>query len=870
MARAVLNVELEGGMYADPQHTDGWSSTIRGGKYAGASMRRCHCFFLVLVLAAASAGSLVASQKAVSEEEHVLQTQSSAASLGLKRLPDEKPEDAQLPVRRAGAAAHRRGARLRLRRKRRAEREAKIGNKDPGNASEGVGGASGEPGLKRNDAGNDDSKTGSGTGREQGEMTLQTSIMAAQSQNADSLLLKDDGGSDSEPISTTDSATTSSAKGAAEQEVKPSLVDQMRPGDLGGSQKSTEPLPHDGWTQVGSDDPGDPDKEHSYPALDTPDDDPYDLSKFGATVGRNRASDLEAGDGVQAASKDAGDKAAGGHGGKNPRQQSGDSESQAALDGEQSSDGARSSSEAGDIPDSAPGKKPAAGGRGDAGAKEDARFGKVSGGGSKAGSAKCGSGAKSDGGGSKGSDAKIGSGGWTGGGAGADMASSDKEPAENLKGLHDAIALLQKGDVGDGVFELGANEDEEDDGETVEGGMTKGAAGKTKDRKDKKFQNQDNLAGSAKTAGQNSKARASRNEQSSADRADQKGKSGADRNEQRDASSAEQQKKAGASKSEGSTAESTNRKEEAEIDTADQSRASDSDGQPEQATGQKDRSAPRTFDRLLDHYKVASFLDVPCGDGDQVSNKVDHFPTSHPSDIRYIGVDDSEAAIESAESVHGDTPNWSFQVQDYVHRSLPNADLLVSRAALLRPDMLTLVDMLENFALSGAKYLLLGSFEKLTFTVPSISTESDNSKESDQDEVESVVITYSVSLQQEPFSLDSPLQVFSEPEGFGAKFGTAAISGKTAVGGTAAKTGESAKADIVDKSDGDAKTEKNAKGGVEAKAGDGVSSEKDAASLDDAESGVANRQMLLYTGDYLRQQDFSDMRDRAELFLFGL
>lgn len=46
-------------------------------------------------------------------------------------------------------------------------------------------------------------------------------------------------------------------------------------------------------------------------------------------------------------------------------------------------------------------------------------------------------------------------------------------------------------------------------------------------------------------------------------------------------------------------------------------------------------------------------------------------------------MDSSEAAIDSAARVHGDTPNWSFHVQDYVHESLPKADLLVSRAALL-------------------------------------------------------------------------------------------------------------------------------------------------------------------------------------------
>lgn len=46
-------------------------------------------------------------------------------------------------------------------------------------------------------------------------------------------------------------------------------------------------------------------------------------------------------------------------------------------------------------------------------------------------------------------------------------------------------------------------------------------------------------------------------------------------------------------------------------------------------------------------------------------------------------MDEHDAAIDSAARMHGDTPNWSFNVQDYVHESLPKADLLVSRAALL-------------------------------------------------------------------------------------------------------------------------------------------------------------------------------------------
>lgn len=46
------------------------------------------------------------------------------------------------------------------------------------------------------------------------------------------------------------------------------------------------------------------------------------------------------------------------------------------------------------------------------------------------------------------------------------------------------------------------------------------------------------------------------------------------------------------------------------------------------------KEEPITLKLLLDHFKIASFLDVPCGDADQVSSKVEQFPTDHPNDIR--------------------------------------------------------------------------------------------------------------------------------------------------------------------------------------------------------------------------------------------
>ena len=495
-------------------------------------MRHCCCFFLVLVLAAASAGSFVASQKTVSKEQDVLQTHSSRTGFGLKQLPDKSPEDQQLPVRRAGAAPHRRGARLRLRRRRRVDREARMGHKDPDNASERLSQASGEPRWERHEAGNEEDEAnveqavelalrgkqvprqGDAASAEASEKVANPTSDAVPSnagikdpasedgqsgalarsaaaraessskdtksdvstggstlgtsttgQKADPLPLKDIAKADPQPVEPEDSAAVLSAKSAAEQEAKPSLKDQMRTGAVGARQKSSEPLPHDGGGQEGSGDAADLDKEQFFPPLDTPPGDkPYDSTQSAIILANSRASGSEAGGGKQLASKVPGDKAVAGRARKDPRQQIGAGDSQTDLDEEQSREGAISSSDTGSEKrprdKAAADKSAASGGHGAAGVKNAAKSGKVPDDGSKAGGAKSGSrakGAKS--GGSTSSDAKSGNGeaGFgerTGGGARADVAKSNKEPSGTVEGLREAIALLQRGDVGDGVFEL--------------------------------------------------------------------------------------------------------------------------------------------------------------------------------------------------------------------------------------------------------------------------------------------------------------------------------------------------------------------------------------------------------------------------------
>lgn len=147
---------------------------------------------------------------------------------------------------------------------------------------------------------------------------------------------------------------------------------------------------------------------------------------------------------------------------------------------------------------------------------------------------------------------------------------------------------------------------------------------------------------------------------------------------------------------------------------------------------------------------------------------------------------------------------------------------------LQRPQMMSLVDMLENFARSGATLALLGSFDSAPPTemahLPTIPDKQDmRNKEgydSSMTKGKGLVSDWGnhsfFNLRQAPFDLRDPLEVFPMPEGFGAKSGD------------------------------DAKVSDRAKSG---------------------EGEMPDQQLLLYSGEYLRRQDFAKMRKRVGQFL---
>lgn len=138
--------------------------------------------------------------------------------------------------------------------------------------------------------------------------------------------------------------------------------------------------------------------------------------------------------------------------------------------------------------------------------------------------------------------------------------------------------------------------------------------------------------------------------------------------------------------------------------------------------------------------------------------------------------------------------------------------------------------MLENFARSGADRLLLGSFE-----APS---EAGSLRPAPG----SGGVPFPVDLRREPFGLSEPLRAFTEPEGFsgeGTKIGDGTRIGDGARVGDGAKFGDGARR---------GNSAKPSKSGT-------------------AGTSAVERQLLLYSGEYLRAQDFAAMRARATAFL---
>lgn len=105
---------------------------------------------------------------------------------------------------------------------------------------------------------------------------------------------------------------------------------------------------------------------------------------------------------------------------------------------------------------------------------------------------------------------------------------------------------------------------------------------------------------------------------------------------------------------------------------------------------------------LIKELGVKTMLDAPCGD----------FYWMQRTDLNvdsYIGVDIVEELIELHTRNYA-SPNRRFMCLDITKDSLPSAELIFSRDALVHMSFSDCLAALANFKASGAKYLLMTTF----------------------------------------------------------------------------------------------------------------------------------------------------------------
>ena len=121
------------------------------------------------------------------------------------------------------------------------------------------------------------------------------------------------------------------------------------------------------------------------------------------------------------------------------------------------------------------------------------------------------------------------------------------------------------------------------------------------------------------------------------------------------------------------------------------------------ATGNVREWLPEVLSRL----GVKSLLDAPCGDW----NWMQHVDLSGLDE--YYGVDIVRPVIEANVSKFG-SPHRHFKVADLTCDTLPTADAILCRATLVHMSYQDAAKILENFASTGARWLLLNTYPEVT------------------------------------------------------------------------------------------------------------------------------------------------------------
>lgn len=105
----------------------------------------------------------------------------------------------------------------------------------------------------------------------------------------------------------------------------------------------------------------------------------------------------------------------------------------------------------------------------------------------------------------------------------------------------------------------------------------------------------------------------------------------------------------------------------------------------------------------MDHWKVRSIVDAPCGD----FNWMRHVLAGR--DLDYTGIDIVQELIETNERLHT-APQRRFVCADMTRADLPQADLIICRDGLVHLSFTDARAAMQNFRRSGSRYLLATTF----------------------------------------------------------------------------------------------------------------------------------------------------------------
>lgn len=144
------------------------------------------------------------------------------------------------------------------------------------------------------------------------------------------------------------------------------------------------------------------------------------------------------------------------------------------------------------------------------------------------------------------------------------------------------------------------------------------------------------------------------------------------------------------------------------------------------------------LDKLLSDLKIASVLDLPCGDFNWMQ-KVDL------SNIDYIGADIVEDLIMNNKMQYKERGNLKFKVLNLITDPLPKSDMIIVRDCLVHLSYKDIKSVIKNIKLSGSKYLLTTTFTNHSMNLDVVTGD-----------------WRPLNLQKKPFNFSSPILVINE------------------------------------------------------------------------------------------------------------